>query len=48
MNTATITSGCLAFPTVCAVTAGYKVYAVVDASGNWTKMATELPLARIV
>jgi nicotinamidase-related amidase len=44
---ATLTSVCLAFPTVCAVAAGYKVYAVVDASGNWSKLATDLTLARI-
>lgn len=45
---ATLTSVCLAFPTVCAIEAGYKVYAVVDACGNWSKMATDLTLARIV
>jgi hypothetical protein len=45
---ATLTSVCLAFPTVCAVAAGYKVYAVVDASGNWSKMATDLTIARVV
>ena len=45
---ATLTSVCLAFPVICAVAAGYKVYAVVDASGNWSKMATDLTIARIV
>lgn len=45
---ATLTSVCLAFPTVCAVAAGYKVYAVVDACGNWSKMATDLTIARVV
>jgi nicotinamidase-related amidase len=45
---ATLTSVCLAFPTVCAIEAGYKVYGVVDASGNWSKMATDLTIARIV
>ena len=30
----TLTSVCLAFPTVCGVAAGYKVYDVVDASGT--------------
>ncbi len=44
---ATLTSVCLAFPTICALAAGYKVYAVVDACGNWSKMATDLTLARI-
>ncbi len=43
----TLTSVCLAFPSLCAVEAGYKVYAVVDASGNWSKMATALTIARL-
>lgn len=43
----TLTSVCLAFPALCAVEAGYKVYAVVDASGNWSKMATALTIARL-
>jgi len=45
---ATLTSVCLAFPTICAVAAGYKVYGVIDACGNWSKMATDLTIARIV
>jgi nicotinamidase-related amidase len=45
--TGTLTSVCLAFPAVCAVADGYKVYAVVDASGNWNKMATDLTIARL-
>jgi nicotinamidase-related amidase len=44
---ATLTSVCLAFPAICAVAAGYRVYAVLDASGNWSKMATDLTIARI-
>lgn len=44
---ATLTSVCLAFPTICALAAGYRVYAVVDACGNWSKMATDLTLARV-
>lgn len=44
----TLTSVCMAFPTLSALAAGYKVYAVVDASGNWSKMATDITLARIV
>ena len=44
---ATLTSVCLAFPSISAVNAGYKVYGVVDASGNWSKMATDLTIARI-
>lgn len=43
----TLTSVCLAFPAVCAQAEGYKVYAVVDASGNWSKMATDLTIARL-
>jgi nicotinamidase-related amidase len=43
----TLTSVCLAFPTLCAVTAGYKVFTIIDASGNWSKMATDLTLARV-
>jgi nicotinamidase-related amidase len=45
--TGTLTSICLAFPAISAIEAGYKVYAVVDASGNWSKMATDLAIARI-
>ena len=44
---ATLTSVCLAFPSISAVNAGYQVYGVVDASGNWSKMATDLTIARI-
>jgi nicotinamidase-related amidase len=44
----TITSVCLAFPSICAVNEGYKVFAVVDASGTYSKMAQETTLARIV
>jgi nicotinamidase-related amidase len=46
--TGTLTSVCLALPAICAVEAGYKVYAVVDASGNWSKIATDLTIARLV
>jgi nicotinamidase-related amidase len=44
----TLTSVCMAFPTLSALVAGYKVFCVVDASGNWSKMATDLTIARIV
>lgn len=44
----TLTSVCLAFPAICAVRACFKVYAVVDASGNWSSMATDLTIARLV
>jgi nicotinamidase-related amidase len=44
----TITSVCLAFPAISAVHDGYKVFAVIDASGTYSKMAQEITLARIV
>lgn len=44
----TLTSVCMAFPALSAVEAGYKVFCIVDASGNWSKMATDLTIARIV
>lgn len=43
----TLTSVCMAFPALDALAAGYKVFCVVDASGNWSKMATELTIARV-
>jgi nicotinamidase-related amidase len=44
----TITSVCMAFPAIAAVHEGYKVFAVVDASGTYSKMAQEITLARVV
>jgi nicotinamidase-related amidase len=44
----TLTSVCMAFPTFSALEAGYKVFNVVDASGNWSSMATDITLARVV
>jgi nicotinamidase-related amidase len=44
----TLTSVCMAFPTLSALAAGYKVFNVIDASGNWSKMATDITLARVV
>jgi nicotinamidase-related amidase len=44
----TLTSVCMSFPTLSALVAGYKVFTIVDASGNWSKMATEITLARVV
>ncbi len=44
----TITSVCMAFPSISAVAEGYKVFAVIDASGTYSKMAQEITLARIV
>ncbi|CAH1385336.1 isochorismatase family protein [Candidatus Nitrotoga sp. M5] len=44
----TLTSVCMSFPTLSAIAAGYKVFTIIDASGNWSKMATDLTLARVV
>lgn len=44
----TITSVCMAFPAISAVHEGYKVFAVIDASGTYSKMAQETTLARVV
>jgi nicotinamidase-related amidase len=44
----TVTSVCMAFPALSAVVAGYKVFCIVDASGNWSKMATDITVARVV
>ena len=43
----TLTSVCMAFPTISALAAGYKVFAIIDASGNWPKMATDITVARV-
>ena len=43
----TLTSVCMAFPTISALTAGYKVFAIIDGSGNWSKMATDITMARV-
>jgi nicotinamidase-related amidase len=43
----TLTSVCMAFPTLSALEAGYKVFNVIDASGNYSRMATEITLARV-
>ncbi|WP_447749950.1 hydrolase [Pseudomonas nicosulfuronedens] len=44
----TITSVCMAFPAIAAVNAGYRVFAVIDASGTYSKAAQEITLARVV
>lgn len=44
----TLTSVCMSFPTLSALAAGYKVFTVIDASGNWSQMATDVTLARVV
>ena len=43
----TLTSVCMAFPALSAIEAGYKVFCIVDASGNWSKMATDITTARM-
>ncbi|MGH7976271.1 MAG: isochorismatase family protein [Limisphaerales bacterium] len=43
----TLTSVCMAFPTLSALAAGYKVFTIIDASGNWSKMATDITMARV-
>src|SRR5438093_7981940 len=43
----TLTSVCMAFPTLSALVAGYKVFTIIDASGNWSKMASDLTLVRV-
>jgi nicotinamidase-related amidase len=43
----TLTSICMAFPALSALSAGYKVFCIVDASGNWSKMATDISIARV-
>ena len=43
----TLTSVCMAFPALSALAEGYKVFCVVDASGNWSKMATDITIARV-
>jgi nicotinamidase-related amidase len=44
----TITSVCMAFPSIAAAYDGYQVFAVIDASGTYSKMAQEITLARVV
>lgn len=43
----TLTSVCMTFPTLSALVEGYKVFTIIDASGNWSKMATEITIARV-
>lgn len=43
----TLTSVCMTFPTLSTLAAGYKVFAIIDASGNWSKMATDITIARV-
>ena len=43
----TLTSICMVFPALSALAEGYKVFCIVDASGNWSKMATDISIARV-
>ncbi|PRP94792.1 isochorismatase family protein [Enhygromyxa salina] len=43
-----LTSVCVAFPAIAAAHDGYKVFAVFDASGDYSKMAQEVTLARLM
>lgn len=43
----TVTSVCLALPALSAIEEGYRVFAVFDASGNWSKMGTDITMARL-
>ncbi len=44
----TLTSVCMAFPALSALAEGYKVFTIIDASGNWSRMATDVTIARVV
>ncbi|MGS9083238.1 hydrolase, partial [Salmonella enterica subsp. enterica serovar Infantis] len=39
---------CMAFPAISAVAEGYQVFAVIDASGTYSKMAQDITMARVV
>ena len=43
----TLTSVCMTFPALSALAAGYKVFCIIDASGNWSTMATDITTARV-
>lgn len=43
----TLSNVCLAFPAICAVHDGFKVYALMDASGCWSKFSKDIVLARM-
>jgi len=38
----------MSFPSLRALAEGYKVFCIIDASGNWSKMATDITMARVV
>lgn len=43
----TLTSVCMTFPALSALAEGFKVFTIIDASGNWSKMATDITIARV-
>ncbi len=43
----TLSNVCLAFPAICAAQDGYKVYALMDASGCWSSFSKDIVLARL-
>lgn len=43
----TLSNVCLAFPAICAAKDGYKVYALMDASGCWSNFSKDIVLARM-
>lgn len=43
----TLTSICMALPALSALAEGYRVFCIVDASGNLSQMATDLTIARV-
>ena len=44
---ATLWNVCLAFPAISAAADGYKVYALMDASGSWSAFSKDIVLARL-
>lgn len=38
----------MVLPALSDLVAGYKIFCIIDASGNWSKMTTDLTLARVV
>ncbi|MFK3800215.1 MULTISPECIES: isochorismatase family protein [unclassified Pseudomonas] len=42
------TEVCVTFVALSAIKAGYEVYAVIDASGTWSKLVQEVAIARMV
>lgn len=42
-----LTSVCVAFPAISAVTEGYEVFAVIDASGDMSALSSQITIARL-